>query len=82
MRVLRLLDGGQMLLVAVVVLVPVVWMVSASFKEPSAVTAFPPQFLFHPSLRNYAKLVETVPFARYALNSLIIASGATVIGIG
>ncbi|MGH7078848.1 MAG: carbohydrate ABC transporter permease [Acetobacteraceae bacterium] len=82
MRVLRLLDGGQMLLVAVVVLVPVIWMVSASFKEPSAVTAYPPQFLFHPSLRNYAKLVETVPFARYALNSLIIASGATVIGIG
>lgn len=81
-RAVALLDAAQLLVVAFVVLAPVLWMVAASFKSSEAVTAYPPQFLFRPTLRNYATLLHAMPFARYALNSSIIASGATVLGIG
>ncbi len=80
-RALGMLDTAQLLLVALVVLAPILWMITASLKNPNAVTAYPPQFFFSPTLRNYATLLRAMPFARDALNSVVIASGATLLGI-
>lgn len=71
----------QIMLVSVLILFPVVWMVLSSFKLPSEVTSFPPKFIFTPSLDSYRQLFETTPFLSYGLNSLIIASGSTVLGL-
>jgi multiple sugar transport system permease protein len=71
----------QITLVSVLILFPVVWMVLSSFKLPSEVTSFPPKFIFTPSLDSYRQLFETTPFLSYGLNSFIIASGSTVLGL-
>lgn len=71
----------QITLVSVLILFPVVWMVLSSFKLPSEVTSFPPKFFFTPSLDSYRQLFETTPFLSYGLNSFIIASGSTVLGL-
>ncbi|HZB91059.1 MAG TPA: carbohydrate ABC transporter permease [Stellaceae bacterium] len=71
----------QYALVCLIVLAPIAWMVEASFKAPTAVTAYPPQLFFTPTLENYATLFETTPFGQYALNSLIVAGGSTALGL-
>ncbi len=73
--------GVQIALTALVVLAPIAWMVSGSFKDSTAVTAYPPQILFHPTIANYRTILQSMPFARYALNSLIVAFGATLLGL-
>jgi multiple sugar transport system permease protein len=80
-RLAALLDAMQIIVVAVVFAAPVLWMVSAGFKDPDAVTALPPQLLFHPTLQNFVTVLTTMPFLRFALNSLVIAGGATVLGV-
>lgn len=77
----RALDVVQVLLVALVILGPIFWMVSSSFKDSTSVTAYPPQLLFRPTLQNYITLLHAMPFARYALNSVIVALGATAAGL-
>ncbi len=56
-------------------------MVAAGFKTSAAVTAYPPRLLFHPTTANYATLFARIPFLHYALNSLVIAGGASAIGL-
>lgn len=78
----RLLDAVQIVIVAIVFVAPVLWMVTSGFKDPDAVTALPPQLLFHPTLQNFHTVLTTMPFLRFALNSLVVAGGSTVVGIG
>jgi len=80
-RISPALDVAQIIVVAVVLLSPVLWMITAGFKDPDAVTALPPQLLFHPTLQNFAKVLISMPFLRFALNSLVVAGGSTVLGI-
>ncbi|MBW4092351.1 MAG: carbohydrate ABC transporter permease [Proteobacteria bacterium] len=80
-RVLAALDGAQVVVAAIVLLAPIVWMVAAGFKTSAAVTAYPPRLLFHPTIANYAILFARMPFLHYALNSFVIAGGASVIGL-
>jgi ABC-type spermidine/putrescine transport system permease subunit II len=67
--------------VAVVILLPIAWMVLGSFKPSSQVTAYPPRLFFSPTLDNYRQLFETTPFARYTWNSLVVTTGSTLIGL-
>jgi multiple sugar transport system permease protein len=76
------LGAVQVAVIVVAFLAPVLWMVTASFKLPDAVTALPPQLIFRPTLQNYGTVLTTMPFLRFALNSLIVAGGATALGIG
>jgi multiple sugar transport system permease protein len=57
---------------------PFFWMVSSSFKDVAEIQAFPPPLL--PSeLRweNYRRVFQIVPFAQFAVNTLIVAVLAT-----
>jgi multiple sugar transport system permease protein len=66
----------------VVVLFPFYWMVNTSLKPPDEVFASPPTFFSaHWSLGAYASLFATKPIARYFLNSLIVAIGATLVSV-
>jgi len=78
---IRLLNTLQLVLVGAVVLAPVAWMVLASFKPSYAVTAYPPTLRFSPTLANYVELWQTTPFLRYTVNSVLVASGSTLLGL-
>ncbi|MDE2007331.1 MAG: carbohydrate ABC transporter permease [Rhodospirillales bacterium] len=80
-RLLAALDGALLLAACAVLLGPILWMASAGFKTSAAVTAYPPHFLFHPTFANYATLFARMPFLRYAANSVVIAGGASAIGL-
>lgn len=71
----------QYVIVALIILVPIFWMLESSFKPSAAVTAYPPKIIFHPIIGNYIRLFESLPYARYTLNSLIIAGGSTLLGL-
>jgi multiple sugar transport system permease protein len=68
---LALLTGG------LAMIVPFVWMILTSFKPGPEIflNKFWPQA---PTLSNYAAVLHKVPFARWYLNSLIVASAVTL----
>lgn len=66
---------------AITVLIPLVWMLSTSLKTPSQVVQFPPVWIPDPIVwQNYLEVFEVVPFARFALNTVII-TGFSVFGV-
>ncbi len=61
-------------------LAPFLWQILTSIKPPHEVIASPPVYWpSAPSLASYFKVFRTRPFGTYILNSLVIASGATVL---
>lgn len=79
-------SGAGKLLALVVIAVwsglPILLIVISSFKPPRDILAFPPKFLFVPTLDNYSALFTRWPAYFDALvNSLIITAGATVLTV-
>jgi len=74
-----------MTILALVTLLPIVYMVSTAFKPIEEMFLYPPRFLVqHPTIRNFVELLLaidsfSVPFTRYLFNSLFVAA-ATVTG--
>lgn len=66
---------------SIIVLFPIVWTILTSFKEKMLVFQIPPVIVFSPILDNYVSLFNKYPFAQYFLNSGIVASVTTIIGI-
>jgi multiple sugar transport system permease protein len=65
-----------------VTLFPFYWMLNTSLKAPVEVFASPPTFWSaHWSLDAYATIFATRPVARYFVNSLVVAIGATVLSV-
>lgn len=69
-------------LVSVPVLFVFYWMILTSLKGQTAVTAYPPAFLFRPTLDNYRKVLGQTPFLTFLINSVIVGVGATGLGLG
>jgi ABC-type glycerol-3-phosphate transport system permease component len=73
-------------LLAMFTLLPIVYMVSTAFKPLEEMFLYPPRFFVrHPTVRNFAELLLaidalSVPFVRYAFNSLFVA--AVTVGAG
>ncbi|MGG6294037.1 carbohydrate ABC transporter permease [Leptolyngbya sp. AN02str] len=61
--------------IALVMLLPLVWLVSTAFKSPSEnLFTFPPQFLPQaPTVQNFVQVWNTNPFGRYLFNSTLVA---------
>lgn len=58
------------------------WMVTSSFKNEVDIYAIPPKFFsFETTLANYSAALAHTPFARYAMNSLVVAVGSAVLGL-
>jgi multiple sugar transport system permease protein len=67
---------GYMLLIgiAIVMVLPFVWMISTSLKSPPNIMSYPPKFIPNPVVwGNYAKAWKAAPFAWYFLNSFTVA---------
>lgn len=61
--------------IALVMLFPLLWLISTSFKSPTEnIFQFPPQFLPNqPTFQNFITVWQTNPFGQYLLNSTIVA---------
>jgi multiple sugar transport system permease protein len=68
-------------LCALIVLLPIAWMLFQSFKGPIDVIAVPPKFIFTPTLDNYAAVISAPGFRSAFLGSLIIATASVLIGL-
>jgi multiple sugar transport system permease protein len=69
-------------LLAAFALFPLLWMVSVSLMQPGEASRFPPPFLPEaPGLSAYRALFETTGIARYFLNSLFVATMATILSL-
>lgn len=65
---------------SVVMLLPFIWMLSTSLKTPPQIFTYPPVWLPDPIVwQNYRETVSVMPFGRFYLNSLIVASSITVL---
>ena len=62
-------------------LFPLYWMFSNGLKTNKDITAYPPVFVFKPTLNNITGLFAQNDFLEFLKNSVIIAFGATVIGL-
>lgn len=67
--------------ITVSVVAPFFWMVLSSFKYEIDIYSIPPVWFFQPTLSNYIYVLSKSPFLLYMLNSFIVASGSTGIGL-
>jgi len=60
--------------ISFVMIIPFLWMISTSFKEPQKIFVYPPQFI-PTSFRfeNYADVFDLIPFESFYFNSVYIA---------
>ncbi len=71
---------GPLLLAAVLIAVPFVWLVSLSLQEPQAVFRYPPRFVPERFVwSSYPDAWRALPFGRMYLNS-VLTSGLIVLG--
>jgi multiple sugar transport system permease protein len=80
-RLVRAAEGVQLALVLVILVLPIAWTFLSAFKPRTEVAALPPRLLFTPTLDNFGELFGRNDFLDYTLNSLIVATGSTVLGL-
>lgn len=77
---------SHLLLIAFLV-APIIWIVMMSLKSFSDVIAYPPKFVFSPTLENYASVLFSEDtagasdFMRYLLNSFVVSTLAVVVSL-
>lgn len=63
-------------------LMPFVWMISTSLKDPSEIFTYPPVWIPDRFVwENYLETMRAMPFGRFYMNSLIVAVSVTIIQI-
>jgi multiple sugar transport system permease protein len=64
---------------AVVMVLPMLWMLSTSFKPPAEIPVWPPHLLPQaPTFANYTGIFQAAPFGRFFLNSAVLSLAATL----
>ena len=62
----------SILAASIIMLLPFLWMLSTSFKEPKAVFGLQLQLIPNPVVTdNYKRIFEVLPFSRFYWNSII-----------
>jgi multiple sugar transport system permease protein/raffinose/stachyose/melibiose transport system permease protein len=70
------------LVVGIFVLFPFYWMINSSLKSTGEIFSIPPTwFPAHPTLGAYNDLANDPLFPRYFLNSVVVASGTTLLAL-
>lgn len=62
-------------------LFPYYWMVSAAFKGPGDITAYPPVWVFEPTFDNFRELFQNLGAMQALTNSLIVVGISTCLAI-
>jgi putative chitobiose transport system permease protein len=61
--------------IALIMLLPLIWLVSTAFKSPTEdIFSFPPQFIpAQPTFQNFVQVWQSNPFGQYLFNSVLVA---------
>jgi len=81
-RISRLALHGVLIGGSIFMLLPFVWMLSTSLKEPREIFTYPPMWI--PSRfawENYLEAVSAMPFGRFYFNSFVVAVSVTCLQI-
>jgi multiple sugar transport system permease protein len=81
-RIGRLVLHGVLIGGSIFMLLPFVWMLSTSLKEPREIFTYPPMWI--PSRfawENYLEAVSAMPFGRFYFNSFVVAVSVTFLQI-
>ena len=85
---MRLMRGVKNFLIYLAVIIavilsiaPIFYLFVTSFKPPELTFAIPPVWQFTPTLKNYNDVFAGGKFTQYFLNSLMVATGTTVIAL-
>jgi sorbitol/mannitol transport system permease protein len=68
-------------LLALLMFFPIFWLGLTAFKTELQAIAVPAQFIFEPTLENFAEVQARSNYLLYAMNSIITSVGSTVLGI-
>jgi len=68
-------------LVSIIFFLPVVWIILGAFKTKDDLLTIPPKIIFHPTLANFADLIQRHDFFSSLRNSVLISICAVVIAI-
>ncbi|NLE77238.1 MAG: carbohydrate ABC transporter permease [Chloroflexi bacterium] len=71
----------QIFVVLLVILLPLAWMVVSSLRNNVDIIRFPPRLDAPITLKNYRNLLQQYTFGQYAVNSVIIVTGSTLLGM-
>ncbi len=79
----KVLMYGLLSAIALIMLLPLLWLVSTAFKGPAEnLFQFPPQFLPQsPTFGNFVEVWNSNPFGRYFFNSTIIAVATVALNL-
>lgn len=62
-------------LISLIMIVPFIWMISTSFKEPQSIFTYPPQWIPDTfRFQNYIDVFRLIPFHRFYWNSIYISA--------
>lgn len=66
--------------VAIVIFFPIFWMVLTGFKTEAEAIA-EPSLIFSPTLDSYAEVQSRADYAKFAINSVVVAFGSTLLAL-
>jgi multiple sugar transport system permease protein len=69
------------IVILAVFLFPLFWMFLSSLRTQIDNTAYPPVWVFKPTLQNYREIFFRYPYLKYTLNSTVVALGATLFSL-
>lgn len=64
-----------------ILLFPIIWMISSSLKAQVDISAYPPKFVFKPTLSNYSEVIGKTDVLRNTWNSLVVTLGSLLISL-
>jgi multiple sugar transport system permease protein len=71
-----------LILLALLVLLPIIWMAFSAFKTEKEIISWPPTFFPRSfTLQNFADVQDRINILRYMLNSVIYAGGTTLLAV-
>ena len=76
--IIRFLEVGVLLFFTLLCMAPVFWIALTSFKGQLDAIRMPPEWIFRPIIKNYVAVISP-QFMRYFLNSLLVATGSTLL---
>ena len=73
--------GFTLVILLIVIIFPFVWMLMSSLKTQVDIIAWPPRFIFTPTLQNFKRVFVEQNFLLYLKNSVVVAFGAVMFSL-
>lgn len=73
--------GFCLVILVAVIVFPFVWMLESALKTQVDIIAWPPRFIFTPTLQNFKRVFVEQNFLLYLKNSVIVAFGAVLFSL-